>query len=371
LGKRALIIYRVDKGVDSNSGVIQKLAGQVEALISLGLEVDYIVHDGLKIFKNQELIAESPELLGRVGVKWKFWNYLDTVLMGQYDLIFIRYTLMIPTQFVFIQLARKLHPSSKIIFDMPTYPYEQEWQGWKGRLGLYWDRKYRSRLSKYVDGVTHSGKEQSIFEIKTIPTGNGIASSLIADQNNSSKDDSRLNLITVGKLQFWHGLDRLIRGLKEYLDVAHGRKIHIHVVGEGPEKSTLEALCSELHLTENITFHGPVVGSQLLSLIDQADIAIGTLGLHRKNVAVDSSLKHRLYCARGIPFVLSSQDVDFEKDLPYVYYADPDESNIEFEVLIKWFDRLDKAITWQKMTSYAESHLSWKVKMKQIVAIVE
>ena len=102
--------------------------------------------------------------------------------------------------------------------------------------------------------------------------------------------------------------------------------------------------------------------------MDQADIAIGTLGLHRKNVDLDSSLKHRLYSARGIPMLLSSRDEDFDPQLPFVFYTNPDESDIDIDALIEWYDRLDREEVTENMTTFAKNHLTWNIKMKKLLA---
>lgn len=358
----------MDKGSKANAGVVQKLAGQVDALISIGWEVDYMIHDGLRIYKNQKIIAEMPRGLGVTGTKWFFWKHLLPAFDKGYDLFLIRYSLMIPPQFDFIRSIRQVYPQSKIILDMPTYPYDDEWTGLKGRLGLYWDRKYRAKLAPYIDGITHSGSEESIFNIRTIPITNGIAEYLIAQSTVLKKSSDTLNLVAVGKWQFWHGLDRLIKGMSTYLDLDHQSTVHLHIAGEGPESRALNRLVAELGLDNSITFHGALLGEPLLSLLDQADIAIGTLGLHRKNVDLDSSLKHRLYSARGIPMLLSSRDEDFDPQLPFVFYTNPDESDIDIDALIEWYDRLDREEVTENMTTFAKNHLTWNIKMKKLLA---
>lgn len=368
MANKALIIYRVDKGIRSNAGVVQKLSGQVEALISLGWDVDYIIHDGSKIYKNQEVIGIIPSYWGSIGVKWQFWESLKSALNKEYDLFLIRYSLMIPPQFHCIRSIRKANPKSKILLDMPTYPYEDEWKGLKGSLGLYWDRKYRVQLSPYVDAVTHSGREESIFEIRTIPISNGISDNLISESSNVKKRTDALTLIAVGKWQFWHGLDRLIQGIKSYLDRPHPREIHLHIVGEGPEGKALKYLVDDLDIGSSITFHGALVGKTLLNLLDQSHIAIGTLGLHRKKVVFDSSLKHRLYCARGIPMLLSSPDRAFDSQLRFVLYTTPDETDIDINALIDWYDRLDTEKISEKMITFAKDYLTWNIKMQELLA---
>lgn len=100
-------------------------------------------------------------------------------------------------------------------------------------------------------------------------------------------------------------------------------------------------------------------------LFNNTDIAIGTLGIYRKNVALDSSLKHREYCARGVPFVLSSDDPDFSVELPWVHYVAADDSAVSLFDLIQFWKNIKKrAVVKEEIRKFAVERIDWYVKLE-------
>ena len=69
------------------------------------------------------------------------------------------------------------------------------------------------------------------------------------------------------------------------------------------------------------------MGKELDELFDLADFAIGSLARHRSHIDKIKTLKNREYAARGIPFIYSETDEDFDR-MPYILKAPADESAI-------------------------------------------
>jgi len=364
--QHALLVSRVDRNDTSNQGVINKLVGQVDGLEQLGIEVDYITHSGYTIHLNQKVIKDVSTNKPHLLFKFQFWKYLPRQL-ASYDLLIIRHTLVVPSLLKWLWEIRKSHPQLTIIIDMPTYPYELEWKGWKKRLGLYFDRQLRMSLHNYVDYMFHSGEEKEIYGIPTLKLGNGITPSNYEKIKSSSH--STIKMVAVGKWQYWHGLDRLLKGLHSY---SGERQVELIVVGDGPVLNDLKQMSQELGIEDHVNFVGVHVGTALdeifaiATIFATGTVGIGTLALHRKQVTYDSSLKHRAYCVRGLPFVASSQDVDFPKDLGFVHYIPVSENEIDIKKLIDFVDRLDQEVG-QKMKNYANENLAWSVKFKKLL----
>ena len=55
------------------------------------------------------------------------------------------------------------------------------------------------------------------------------------------------------------------------------------------------------------------MGKELDELFDLADFAIGSLARHRSHIDKIKTLKNREYAARGIPFIYSETDEDFDR----------------------------------------------------------
>jgi hypothetical protein len=129
----------------------------------------------------------------------------------------------------------------------------------------------------------------------------------------------------------------------------------------------LKKLTKTLELSKFVIFHGPKHGEELDSLLDKAHAAIGSLGSHRKGLCAAAPIKTREYCARGIPFVISYDDVDFPDDFPYMLKVPADESPVDIEQILQFYDRIKEKEFVKEMREYAEKNLSWEVKLKPVI----
>ncbi|MDZ4179084.1 MAG: glycosyltransferase [Coriobacteriia bacterium] len=78
-----------------------------------------------------------------------------------------------------------------------------------------------------------------------------------------------VRLVTLGRLSSEKGHDVLLRAVGQVL--ASGVDVSLTVVGDGPERSTLEALASELDLGAHISFTGTLLGTDVPDAFAQAD----------------------------------------------------------------------------------------------------
>jgi len=323
---RVLLIYRVNKGINSNIGVVRKLIGQVNGLAQLGHDVDYVIHDDNHIYLNNNPIY---------NLKLRFLN----------------------------RFHNQNH-NTKLVIDMPTYPYQKEHGGVKGVSALMIDRLLRKRLKRSIDHILHSGQEKFIFDIPTIDFSNGIDCDMIKVRTPLQREDYRI--IAVGKWQYWHGLDRILMGITKYKERLN-KMVALDIVGDGPELQKLKNVVERHRIKNHVTFHGVCTGSKLDLLFDKADIGLGTLGLFRKNVKIDSSLKNREYIARGLPIILCSEDADIKVNENFVCKVEEDESIINMVQIERFLSNLNTKKTIEQTRAYAEHQLSWKSKMKELM----
>jgi hypothetical protein len=176
-------------------------------------------------------------------------------------------------------------------------------------------------------------------------------------------------MIAVGNFAERHGLDRVLLGMARYVNQDAAKRINLHLVGDGPAMPTLTALTSELQIEDCVRFHGLKTGAELDEVFDEADVALDSLSIHRLQLPCSSSLKAREYCARGIPFVLASNDPDFPVGLPFVHRVPSDDSPLDVSALVAFYDRLqqsDRAAS-ESMRRYAEENLTWDSKLEPLV----
>jgi hypothetical protein len=356
--KRALLIANVDLADVNNAGVALKINGQAQALRDDGLIVDTVYNIGTNIVLNKKTIKQLSGLSIQRKLTW--FSHLQQIDIKAYNLIWLRHQVCTPSMITFLDTVRQDHPDITIIMDMPTYPYDQEWSGLLGYAAMSMDRHYRSKLKDYVDLVTHSGPEREIFDIPTVSMTNGIDVDQFEEAAPEEKDHT--HILAIGKWRHWHGLDRILAGWDNQA------KATLHVVGDGASVPRLKSLCTE-HKLSNIRFYGPLTGPPLDELARQCHIAIGTLGIHRKGVLVNSSLKHREYCSRGIPFIYSSDDPDF-KNCTFALKVTADDVPIPIAQLLEFDKRCRDQNLRSQMRPYATEQLSWRQKISQVLAAV-
>ena len=143
-------------------------------------------------------------------------------------------------------------------------------------------------------------------------------------------------------------------------------RVFLHIVGEGvPEVvSNYHCLTNENNLQEYVIFHGPLFGEALNAVFDQCKLGIGSLARHRSGITHLRSLKNREYAARGIPFVYSEIDDDFE-GMPYIFKIEPDESPLNIAQIIRFQQTL--SIPPHEIRQSIEQTLSWKVQMNKVI----
>ena len=89
----------------------------------------------------------------------------------------------------------------------------------KDKLLISLDKLTREQLKKYIDRVVVIAYEGIVFGIPSINITNGINVEQIKLKQHSEINNNVIELIGVGNIDFWHGYDRIIYGLKEYYQV--------------------------------------------------------------------------------------------------------------------------------------------------------
>ncbi len=177
-----------------------------------------------------------------------------------------------------------------------------------------------------------------------------------------------LNLIFVGNIAVWHGLERLLSGIKNY----NGQSDYALIL-VGKEQAFIDIL-NKLDLNalinKKIFLTGFKAGEELDNLFSTADCAIGSLGLHRINILNGVPLKHREYLSRGLPFVYSGKDEDINASISkYLFNIEANESPVDFLKLLNFISDLNKSEenVSQILADYAEKNVDMNIKSKELV----
>ena len=174
-----------------------------------------------------------------------------------------------------------------------------------------------------------------------------------------------IRLILVSTFWHWHGIDRLINGLIQYMANNPKYTVYLTLIGEGAELSKIRELADQPTVKDHIFFFPSAYGGELNQFFDQADIAIGTLAVDRINLTECSALKHREYGARGIPFVYAGSDKSFD-DKDFVLSLPLGEKDVDFSLIEKFYERLTAQPAQFTPTAIKErvnKDLSWESQL--------
>ena len=255
------------------------------------------------------------------------------------------------------------------VTEIPTYPYDSEFSPhfWKQPLRLVIDKWFRRFLYQYMDAIVTFSDEKIIFGQRTINISNGVDFDSIPVHKYLAPPDGSIHLIGVAEVHFWHGYDRLIAGLGEYYKNEHNpRQVFFHIVG-GVHPYLMSTdfvpIIEKYNISDKVIFHGQLFGDELTKVFDRCQFAIGSLGRHRSGISFIKTLKNREYATRGLPFIYSEQDSDFDKQ-PYVLKAPADESPIDIQKIIDFISHFMMSPTEIRKTV---EHLTWRIQMQKVI----
>ena len=363
-------------GFADYNGISKKIFYQRDALIRCGadLRLCYLTIDAAGMQKRM-LDDEVLENYGN-GIAAKFKKRLCYGALTRYireqgiEFLYVRYDHNAnPALIRWFRQLKKI--GVKIVVEIPTYPYDEEYarSRFSRKLHLFIDRCFRRSLAKYIDRIVTFTDYPEIFGVPTICISNGIDFSQIKVKPGKNDTSRELNLIGVAQIHFWHAFDRVIEGLAAYKSVPHEKKVRFHIVGEGlpADLSLLKELVKKYGLGEEVIFYGTRFGDGLDEVFDQCDMGIASLGRHRNRITKIKTLKNREYAARGIPFVYSETDDDFDA-MPYVLKAPADDSPLDIAELVRFYDNL--AMSPQEIRGTVEKTLSWDVQMGKVLDVI-
>ena len=367
MGESMTVLFLAYHGMSEHSGISKKILAQVNAFRSNGARATLCcmqtAEDGsqMRVYDGSPLRTFPNNAIGKFRKRTSFADVVRWVKEHDADLVYIRHD--INANPFTVNLVRKIKKAgAKVIVEIPTWPYDGECldQGAKLRMQLAIDRTFRKAFFRQVDKVVTYTSCETILGCPTIRISNGIDFDNIPLAAQSA-DDGVLKMLSVANIHRWHGLDRLIRGMAEQREIPS----ELRIVGDGLEdiKAGYAALARECGIEDRVKLLGPLYGEPLDKQFDWADIAIGSLGRHRSGISDIKTLKNREYAARGMKFIYSESDSDFD-DAEYVLHVSPDERPVPLNGVTALKDGC-KVPPEEIRESVAS--LSWKEQVRKII----
>ena len=393
------ILFLIYHGFSEVSGISKKIRYQVKGLCQNGHEVHLCYYDLGQNGHWQRLVeVHSPSSIRPLPSTIEDFGTGKMAGLRQricYGAIY-NYCVAQGIQMIYARCFQNANPwlnhffgklkkvGIKAVMEIPTYPYDQEFEGFSRteRLQLRIDQMFRKGLARQLEAIVTFTNQEQIFGQRTIRVSNGV--DLDSMPLHPRVDTSNeLHLIGVAEVPYWHGYDRLIAGLGEYYKAksdlpspvtwhpSPSKDVYFHI-GGGVWKSEMyddehapgfSELIKKYGIEDKVIFHDQLFGDALNAVFAQSNFAVGSLARHRSGISDIKTLKNREYASRGLPFVYSENDSDFDHQ-PYVLKVPADESPIDIARIVAFEEQL--TMTSLEIRQTVE-HLSWKVQMQNVV----
>ena len=366
-------IFIVFHALAEYSGITKKIRYQVKALNDCGVETELCYLGWDKLGNQVRWVGDKVQKNFGRGIKAKIEKRFDYNSLYHYiidnniSLVYMR-SLINAEPFI-ISFAKKLRRKGvKVVMEIPTFPYDHEGKELPlpNKIRFNINKLFRYSQAKNLDAIITFSDYDRIFNQRTIKISNGVDFDSLPLKKTYRKTPEVLELLVVAELHYWHGVDRAISGINEYVKLNPNQRVHLNIVGK-PERASgfaLKQQVEELGLNEYISFLGPLSGEELDKVFEKTDFGIGSLARHRSNITKIKTLKNREYAARGLGFVYSEIDEDFE-EMPYIIKAPSDETPLNISSIVEFYKNHN--LNPIDIRKTIEPNLSWKNQMQKVI----
>jgi len=314
-GRRIAYFAHVSGG--GESGVFHKMASQVDAWRALGATVGVFVatRDDPAVWD-----ARFSDVVVRryQGPRSRISAMIDLVREVRRfrpRIVYLRWDLFYPPMAFFPRDAA-------LVVEVNTDDLEEYKIGSRVRLVYHKLTRdlilRRARALVFVTSELSRSASFKRFKGRHVVITNGI--DLDAYPELTSPGGAEPRLVFVGSAgQPWHGIDKMLElaGARP----AWGFEVAGMWDGMDPYGVTPYA-------PPNVIWHGPLDRDGVIKVLALADVAVGTLALHRKGMDEACALKIREYLAVGLPVLYGYTDPDADALGPYVLRLPNTESNV-------------------------------------------
>ena len=326
--QRMRIAYLVHRTDGTASGVIRKIRSQAKQWVTQGA----VVRIFLLCRAGQERLRETLRVDGVDVVPHAYSSHPErmrstselatAIRRWKPNVVYRRYDLFYPA---FDRLAESIPTVVEVnTDDIAEYRLGSGARRWYNRLTR---SRVFSRASGlvFVSGELAKREHFARYGKPSLVMGNGLDLRNVAPSEAPCNPTPRLIFIGAPGLT-WHGVDKILWLAEQLPDW------HFDLIGAGAGGDPLPA---------NVVAHGLLEPSDYQTLMLHADVAFGTLALHRKAMDEASPLKVREYLANGIPTVIGYRDTDFPKPKPFLLQIPNTDNNVResFREIVSFCER--------------------------------
>jgi len=330
-------------------------------------------------FHNQILTAFGYPF--SIAFEWKVWRQLKTrILAGEFDVVLrlLPVTAVLPSPLAFF--LRK-GPASFVIGPINGgLPFpdgfsqagnQKQWvSGFRNlyRILPFARSTYRDATA-IIAGSSQTSAEFSNYGDKLffLPE-NGVGPSIFSASLRPTDPTAKLELIFVGALIPCKACDLALRAASTLL---HDEQAHFTIVGDGPERASLENLAKELQIQKSVSFCGFLSHPETMQRLQSADVLVFPSVREFGGAVVFEAL-----AAGAVPIVA---DFGGPGDIVYpevgykVSLTNENDVVAQMERILAELandrDLLERLR--QQGVKYAQEHLSWDAKARTVTRILQ
>lgn len=367
------LLFLIFHGFDPSNGISKKISYQVDALKACGMETHLCYmeeNSSKKRLVDGTIIADYGNGgMSKILKRTEFSSIYKYAKDNGIELVYIRSNHN-ANPFTIRMVKKMKKAGMKVVMEIPTYPYDSEYEAQGMSRQIFQDKLFRNQLAKHLDAIVTFSDYEQIFGQRTIRISNGIDFNSVKVKETVNDTSKELNLIGVAEIHRWHGFDRLVEGLALYYAQPQDYIVRFHVVGyffSSKLEDRFKKIISDHNMEKYVILYGKKHGDELNDLFNICDFGIGSLGRHRVGIDKIKTLKNREYAARGIPFVYSETDSDFD-NRPYVLKAPADESPVNIQEIVSFYQQL--TLSPQQIRDSIKD-LSWECQMRHVLKEIE
>ncbi|EJT5933918.1 glycosyltransferase [Clostridium perfringens] len=371
------LIYVAYSEMDETDGIYKKIVSQCIAFDLLGYKTYlYVIknHEKFVLYRIDQGKIIEEKLIERKKTRMKSFlrkkilqkdflnSSINIIKEKNIEYVYIR---KLPLSNMFLQSLKKIkNCCEKVVCEIPTYPYYDELKNMNKWQNLIIEKLNFIKFTNSVDNITVILSKDINLSNKFIKIQNGIPKGeyKISKSNYNNK---KLNLLGLGYIYNYHGYDRVLKGISEFNKIKDNNlEINFHIVGDGPEINNLKKITDQLNLQKNVIFYGTKSGIELDEIFDFCNIGIGSLGIHRKNAEIDTSIKIKEFAFRGLPFIISGNN---DYDLPNTMKkVEANDNPINMNEIILFYESLKNINYKRELREYSEKNFKWEKILNEV-----
>lgn len=292
------IAYLIFHDITRNDGITKKVKGQIEEWSQMNSQVRvfcFLPKEGNSILSATQYVYGGYMNMRFVMNK----NFIKDIKEFNPQIVYFRYDSWNVN--LINSISGRVSIAELNTLDINEYKLlvktEKSLKSILRYLGYYLGRNtLLKQISAYVGVTEEISMHQSYlkFNKEFITVPNGINLNDFDIVKSSISNLKRISLFFIGTPgQPWHGMD-IISAWSERLT-----EFDFHIVGISGVN------------TKNLFYHGYLVKSEYLKVLNKCHICIGSLALYRNSMEEACPLKVREYLAYGFPIIIGYKDTSF------------------------------------------------------------